>query len=143
GILLRTVLVSAAMLTLMALAAWGLSRRERALERNRKRFQAMIEHASDAVIIAHPRSGEALWASPSVSRVVGSTPAEVIGGTSREFFHPEDRERERKLLRGVMERPGAVATTEIRVRHKNGQWVWVEATFSNMVEDPAVGAIVM
>jgi PAS domain S-box-containing protein len=143
AIFLRTVLISAAMLALMALAAWGLTRRERAIERNRKRFQAMIEHASDAVIIANPRSGEALYASPSVSRVVGSSPAEVIGGTSRDFFHPEDRERERKLLRGVMERPGAVATTEIRVRHKDGSWVWVEATFSNLVEDPAVGAIVM
>ncbi|HYD57084.1 MAG TPA: ATP-binding protein [Burkholderiales bacterium] len=142
-ILLRTILISAAMLTLMALAAWGLTRRERALERNRKRFQAMIEHASDAVIIAHPRTGEALYASPSVARVVGSSPAEIVGGTSRQFFHPEDRERERKLLRGVMEKPGAVATTEIRVRHKDGSWVWVEATFSNLVEDPAVGAIVM
>jgi PAS domain S-box-containing protein len=142
-ILVRTVLLSGAILMLIGLAAWGLSRRERALERNRKRFQAMIEHASDAVIIANPRNGEALYASPSVARVVGSTPAEVIGGTSREFFHPEDRERERKLLRGVMERPGAVATTEIRVRHKDGSWVWVEATFSNLVDDPAVGAIVM
>jgi PAS domain S-box-containing protein len=142
-ILLRTVLLSAAILILIVLAAWGLSRRELALERNRKRFQAMIEHASDAVIIAHPRTGEALYASPSVSRVVGSSPAEIVGGTSREFFHPEDRDRERKLLRGVMDREGAVATTEIRVRHKNGSWVWVEATFSNMVEDPSIGAIVM
>ncbi len=142
-ILVRTVLLSGAILMLIGLAAWGLSRRERALDRNRKRFQAMIEHASDAVIIANPRTGEALYASPSVARVVGSPPAEVIGGTSREFFHPEDRERERKLLRGVMERPGAVATTEIRVRHKDGSWVWVEATFSNLVDDPAVGAIVM
>jgi PAS domain S-box-containing protein len=142
-ILVRTVLLSAAILLLIGLAAWGLSRRERALERNRKRFQAMIEHASDAVIIANPRTGEALYASPSVSRVVGSAPDEIIGGTSREFFHPQDREREKKLLRGVMDKPGAVATTEIRVRHKDGSWVWVEATFSNLVEDPAVGAIVM
>jgi PAS domain S-box-containing protein len=142
-ILVRTVLLSAAILMLIGLAAWGLSRRERALERNRKRFQAMIEHASDAVIIANPRTGEALYASPSVSRVVGSPPAEIVGGTSREFFHPEDRSRERKLLRGIMERPGAVGTTEIRVRHKDGSWIWVEATFSNLVDDPAVGAIVM
>src|SRR6267143_5131943 len=50
-ICLRTVLTSAAMLALIALAAWGLAQRERALQRKERQFRAMIEHSSDGVIL--------------------------------------------------------------------------------------------
>src|SRR2546428_7669298 len=46
-IALRTLLTSAAMLALIALAAWGLARRERALQRKQRQFRAMIEHSSE------------------------------------------------------------------------------------------------
>jgi len=54
-IALRTLLTSAAMLALIALAAWGLARRERALQRKEKQFRAMIEHSSDGVILTAPK----------------------------------------------------------------------------------------
>ena len=40
-ICLRTLLTSAAMMALIALAAWGLARRERALQQKEKRFRAI------------------------------------------------------------------------------------------------------
>ncbi|MGH8691335.1 MAG: cache domain-containing protein, partial [Burkholderiales bacterium] len=61
----RTLLTSAAMLGLIGLAAWGLKRRERALERSWRRYQAMIEHSSDALILARPTLGGILYASPA------------------------------------------------------------------------------
>src|SRR2546427_8370583 len=51
---LRTLLASAAMLALIALAAWGLARRERAMGRSEKRFRAMIEHSADGVGLTRP-----------------------------------------------------------------------------------------
>ena len=50
----RTLLTSAAMLALIGLAAWGLARRERALARSWRRYQSMIEHSSDALILSRP-----------------------------------------------------------------------------------------
>src|SRR5439155_18085916 len=51
---LRTLLTSAALLALIALAAWGLARRERAMARSEKRFRAMIEHSTYAMILTRP-----------------------------------------------------------------------------------------
>jgi hypothetical protein len=53
----RTLLTSAAMLALIGLAAWGLARRERALARSWRRYQSMIEHSSDALILSRPTKG--------------------------------------------------------------------------------------
>ena len=50
----RTLLTSGAMLALIAFAAWGLARRERALASSWRKYQAMIEHSSDALILTRP-----------------------------------------------------------------------------------------
>src|SRR5229473_3381637 len=71
-IFLRTVLTSAAMLALIALAAWGLARRERALQRKQRQFRAMIEHSSDGVILTRPETG-IFYASPGLERMLGYT----------------------------------------------------------------------
>jgi predicted signal transduction protein with EAL and GGDEF domain len=39
--------------------------------------------------------------------------------------------------------PGASVTMELRVRHKNGSWRWVEGTATNLLDDATVQAIVI
>jgi PAS domain S-box-containing protein len=39
--------------------------------------------------------------------------------------------------------PGAKATTQYRLRHKDGTWHWVEGTGTNLLHDPSVRAIVV
>ncbi|HVJ23128.1 MAG TPA: PAS domain S-box protein, partial [Burkholderiales bacterium] len=75
----RTLLTSAAMLGLLVLAAWGLARRERALGRSWKRYQAMIEHSADALILSRPTTGGILYASPAMERVLGFTLDDLRG----------------------------------------------------------------
>jgi PAS domain-containing protein len=68
---LRTLLTSIAVLALIALAAWGLARRERALQRSEKRFRAMIEHSGDAVALTRPAAGGVFYTSPAFERITG------------------------------------------------------------------------
>ena len=64
----RTLTTSAAMLVLIGLAAWGLARRERKLAHTWRKYQAMIEHSSDALILARPMAGGIAYASPAIER---------------------------------------------------------------------------
>ena len=134
----RTFLASAAMLVLICLAAWGLARRERALQRKEKLFRAMIEHSSDGVILTRPGSG-VFYASPGLERVLGYTLEDLRGREPRELVHPDDLEAKM----GSASAPGKVVTIETRVRHKDGSWRWIEDTVSNLLEEPSVHAVVM
>jgi PAS domain S-box-containing protein len=141
-IFLRTVLTSAAMLALIALAAWGLARRERALQRKQRQFRAMIEHSSDGVILTRPETG-IFYASPGLERMLGYTIEDLREREPYELVHPDHVEATRSRRSQMMHSPGKVVTVETLVRHKDGSWRWIENTVSNLLEEPSVRALVM
>ncbi|HEX6154667.1 MAG TPA: PAS domain S-box protein [Burkholderiales bacterium] len=138
----RTLLTSAAMLGLIALAAWGLARRERALSRSWKRYQAMIEHSADALILSRPTSGGILYASPAMERVLGFDLEDLRGREVMDFIHPEFREMALQLRTELLRVPGKVSVDECKVLHKDGSWRWIELTRKNLLHEPSVRAVV-
>src|SRR5688572_1338619 len=138
----RTLLTSAAMLGLIALAAWGLARRERALARSWRRYQSMIEHSSDALILSRPTVDGILYASPAIERMLGFKMDELRGTEVMDLVHPEQREAAIKLRAELLRQPGKVSVDEVRVRHKDGSYRWTELTRKNLLEEPSVRAVV-
>jgi PAS domain S-box-containing protein len=138
----RTLLTSAAMLGLIALAAWGLARRERALARGWRRYQSMIEHSSDALILSRPTMGGILYASPAIERVLGYTIDDLRGREVLDLIHPEYRQAATKLRDALLRAPGKVSVDETKVVHKDGSWRWIELTRSNLLDEPSVRAVV-
>ena len=139
----RTLLTSAAMLALIALAAWGLARRERALAASWRRYQAMIEHSSDALVLTRPMAGGILYASPAMERVLGYSAADLRGREVMALVHPETLDTAIKLRAELLHTPGKVSVDELRMLHKDGSWRWVELTRKNLLEEPSVRAVVM
>ena len=140
---LRTLLTSAAVLALMALAAWGLARRERAMERSEKRFRAMIEHSADAMILTRPTAGGILYVSPTFERLTGYRLDEVRGMQYAEFIHPEHRELALRQRDETLRTAGKVVTQEVKIRCKDGSWRWVENTISNLLQEAGIRSVVM
>jgi PAS domain S-box-containing protein len=140
---LRTLLSSAAVLALIALAAWGLARRERAMERSEKRFRAMIEHSADGMLLTRPKAGGIVYVSPTFERLTGYRFDEVRGKQYIDLIHPEHRERSARQREETLRIPGKVVTQEVRLRHKDGSWRWVENTISNLLHEPGIRSVVM
>ena len=139
----RTALTSAAMLALIALAAWGLARRERALQRNWTRYQSMIEHSSDALILTRPGRGGIVYASPAVERVLGYSPRELRGREAIDFIHPDHLQVAATLRDDLLRTPGKVSFDEVKIQHKDGSYRWIEFTRSNLLQEPSVNAVVI
>jgi PAS domain S-box-containing protein len=139
---LRTLLVSAAMLALIALATWGLARRERALQRNERRFRAMIEHSSDGLLLTRPDQG-IIYISPAFARDTGYTLEELRGRQPYELLHPEHRERVLSTRPELLSTPGKVVTRELLAQMKDGSTRWIESTVTNLLHEPSVRALVM
>ena len=138
----RTLLTSGAMLGLIALAAWGLARRERALARSWRRYQSMIEHSSDALILSRPTMGGILYASPAIQRQLGYTAEELRGREVIDYVHPDEREHVLKLRSELLRVPGKVSVDETQLRHKDGSYRWFELTRTNLMDEPSVRAVV-
>ena len=52
-------------------------------------FRSLIENASDIISILEP-TGKIRYESPSLERVLGYKPEELVGSNAFEFIHPED-----------------------------------------------------
>src|SRR6185369_3115941 len=140
---LRTLLTSAAVLALIALAAWGLARREQAMARSEKRFRAMIEHSADAMLLTRPSSGGILYVSPTFERLTGYRLEDVRGSQYLSLIHPDHHEASVRQRDETLRSPGKVVVQEVRIRHKDGSWRWVENTISNLLHEPGIRAVVM
>jgi PAS domain S-box-containing protein len=138
----RTALTSLAMVALIALAAWGLKRREQTIARSWTRYQAMIEHSSDALILSRPLAGGVFYASPALERVLGYRLEDLRGREVMDLIHPETREAAMRLRAELLRAPGKISVDETRVRHKDGAWRWIELTRKNLLEEPSVRAVV-
>ncbi len=95
------------------------------LQRNAEQLQALTENAWDVVHMLTP-DDVILYISPSVERVLGYLPDEMIGRHSREFVHPDDLPGVDASFRQDISKPGAHRSLELRLRHKDGSWRDVE-----------------
>ena len=117
-------------------------RAEEELQRQQKHFRALIENASDAITIAGA-DGTISYESPSCERMSGFKPEERIGANIIERIHPDDIKLLSDTFSQLIRHPGSTTGDEIRLRHKDGTWLTVEATVTNLLHDPAVNGIVV
>ena len=117
---------------------------ERATRVNEARFRSLIQHSSDVITIIDPHS-VVRFVSPSVTRVLGYTPAELEGRPLMDILHPDDLARAQEVLsRSGRPAPGAPTEPhEWRVRHRDGRWLEVESVGTNLSDEPTVGGIVV
>jgi PAS domain S-box-containing protein len=125
----------------IALAAWILAKREEAFRRKQRRFRAMIEHSSDALLLVNPEDG-VFYASPAVERMIGYSIAELKGWKLGEHVHPDDLAATQRLQAKLRATPGLTLTYESRMRHRDGSWRWLEKTVTNLLHEPSVRALV-
>src|SRR5579884_2611324 len=99
-------------------------------------FQVLLKKSYD-VIALHNLRGQVIYVSPSVTNILGYSPDEFKKLNGFKYVHPVDIKRIVGLLRSVR-KPGETVTAELRLRHKNGSYVWVEAITTNEVKDPMI-----
>jgi len=114
---------------------------EDALKASEKRFRALIENGWDAFTLADAQ-GTILYASPSTQRVLGYTSEEFVGVNAFTLFHPDDMALARAKLIEAMQAPGNVVMAQVRTRHKDGTWRWMEGVVTNLFAEPNIQALV-
>ncbi len=102
---------------------------------------ALIRHSSELVNIIDG-AGHILYVGPSITKLLGYHPRELVGRRPIEFVHPDDAPTMVETFRALQAKRGAVIGMCVRLRHKNGSWRWMDGCGQNLLDDPAVRGIV-
>ncbi len=90
-------------------------------------FQQLIENSSDIIFQIAP-DGTVDYASPSLHRLLGLKPEQVVGQDAFAFVHPEDVDALRSAMQKSFARDASVPTTvPFRARDAHGSFVALEA----------------
>jgi diguanylate cyclase (GGDEF)-like protein/PAS domain S-box-containing protein len=148
----QMVLGALVLLTLAMAGLWGAQafRRSRGHIRaaraqvltSEERFRSMVQNSSDLTLLTDG-AGRVRYASPAVLQLTGVLPEEVLGRRLELLVHHDDRAPLVAALGHLT--AGAVGRTrlEFRLVHADGSTRDVDVTASNMLGDPAVGAVVL
>lgn len=114
---------------------------EEAIQLSEQKFRALIENSSDVVVLTDIH-GQFLYISPSIERAFGYRINELLHKNAFLFIDPQEKKRLLSSYKNITLKPGKTNKSQLRVRHKNGDLCWVEITTTNLLNDPAVKAIV-
>jgi diguanylate cyclase (GGDEF)-like protein/PAS domain S-box-containing protein len=148
GVVVLTFLAFARQFTSTTDAARGLA--ETTARNNEARFQALVQHSSDVIMILDP-DGTIRYASPSMTAVFGHDPARLVATPLDAMLHPDDAAAARQFLEDLA-RPSRVfpdapasgaMKREWRLRHADGSWLTVDNVGTNLLHEPVIQGLVL
>ncbi|HEX2761989.1 MAG TPA: PAS domain S-box protein, partial [Rhizomicrobium sp.] len=125
GIYAFSVLAALMQAVLIAVAAQDRQRAaDAAAAEGAAMYRFLADNAMD-LITRHSSDGRIRFASPATSTLLGRLPEEVTGAAMQSLVHPEDLNAVQAAL---MESSyhGRAGTAEVRLRHRDGHFVWAE-----------------
>ena len=103
---------------------------------------SLLQHSSDVITILNP-DGNILSESPSIERLFGYKPDELIGTNAFNLVHPEDLPKVMDAFMQVLQTSQPCLSVEYRFRHKDSSWRVVESTGSNQLNNTLIAGIVI
>jgi len=101
---------------------------EERLQDSEKKYRLLAENSFDIICI-HKEDGSMEFISPSIKRLLGYEPEELIGHRPYEIVHPDDRPIIRNLNLAERNHPSIYSPSQYRLRHAEGHYIWVETIF--------------
>ncbi|MEO6605457.1 MAG: EAL domain-containing protein [Aeromicrobium sp.] len=110
------------------------------LEGAESRYRSLARNSSDVLTLVS-RDGVVSYQSSSASRVFALSSSGMAGHLIDEWVHPEDL----GLFEDALQRAHHAHDTrvECRFRHANGSYLYAETVITDLLDDPAVAALVL
>jgi diguanylate cyclase (GGDEF)-like protein/PAS domain S-box-containing protein len=113
-----------------------------ALRGAEERLQALLQNSADFVLV-WDAEGNITYFTPSVRRFIGELLDRREAGKELGITHPDDRDQVGAALARVRAEPGRVERLRFRCRRLDGEYRWLDAMVSNLLEHASVGGMVL
>ena len=115
---------------------------EEAMAAMGRRFQSLTEHSADITAVLG-EDGSLRYLSSAFEALLGHRIDDWLGQSMFALIWPEDLARTEALFKQSLESPGEVIAWQLRLRHGDGSWRWLEGTGVNFLADPAADGIIV
>jgi diguanylate cyclase (GGDEF)-like protein/PAS domain S-box-containing protein len=112
------------------------------LEAREEYFRSLVQNSSDVILLID-QAGRIAYAAPSLNRILGHRPEEVVGSNFESLIHPEDRQRLLEQLRDLIDKSARDLLVEGRISRRDGGWSPCDIAATNLLGEPGVRGIVV
>jgi PAS domain S-box-containing protein len=102
------------------------------------KYKVMIQNSLDIITIIDT-AGNIQYQSPSIERLLGYMPDDLVGQSIFELIHAEDH----SILRYALERQSHTFLFSFRIQHRDGTWLYFESNGTNLLDNPLIAGIVL
>jgi len=111
------------------------------VNRTQKRMQLLLENASEVITI-YEKDGTVRYISPSVEKILGYRQEDIIDTTELDKVHPDSKDEVHEQFLYLVDHPEESITMQHQYLNSSNEYVWVEVTGTNQLEDPAIQGII-
>ena len=112
------------------------------VENAQKRLYSLLENASEIISIYNEKM-VMTYESPSVTKILGYTPEEMMGGKDIDRLTRRGEAGLRDMFNQLLEKPDQPVTIQYTYMKKNGQKIFLESTGRNLLSDNAINGIIL
>lgn len=113
-----------------------------ALKYSEEYFRALIENVTDIVTITDYK-GNFIYTSPSIKRILGYNPDDLIGKNVFDYVHPDEKKLIFKHFQKRVRSEISRQFIEFQFKHNDGYWCTLESMGNNLLAHPAVKGFVI
>lgn len=112
------------------------------VNRTQKRMQLLLENASEVITI-YEEDSSVRYISPSVEPILGYTQNEMIGRSDVAKVHPDMRTEFEQMFKTLLANPHEQITIQYEYKTKEGNYIWIESTGTNLMDNPAIHGLIV
>ncbi|MEU0556296.1 diguanylate cyclase [Dactylosporangium sp. NPDC006015] len=106
-----------------------------------ERFRSLLAHSTDITSVVDA-TGALTYVTPATERLLGKSPAAVLGTTVMSHVHPDDLPAFAAAMDTLRAAPNASVSYQVRYAHADGSWRWLDVVSRNLLHLPSVGGYV-
>jgi PAS domain S-box-containing protein len=119
-----------------------INEKTRKLADSERYFRTLIENTTGVICLLDV-NGKVTYQTPSCEKTTGYSLSARGNTAARELVHPDDKENDNLCYNEALNNPGKVVFRKVRIKHKNGHYIWIEGSYRNLLNDENVGAVVV
>lgn len=112
------------------------------VENQQNKLNALLSQSEEIISIYDPMM-VVKYKSPSVEKILGYKPEELIGKNDFKLSGKEGLTAIMGMFERLMDHPTEMQTIEFKSERKDGTEVWLEASGQNMINNPAINGIII